>query len=121
MLALTEPQTSGRTLEIGGPDNLTKRQVVQMYERVLGRSASVRFVPVAAMRIMAPLVRPFRPVLSRLMEAAVFGDTTDQTFDVADIPPKYRGPMTHVEDFIRVRAGAGSTTMSNDQLREPRS
>jgi uncharacterized protein YbjT (DUF2867 family) len=121
VLALTEPQTSGKTLEIGGPDNLTKRQVVQMYEHVLGLSASVRFVPVAAMRIMAPLVRPFRPVLSRLMEAAVFGDTTDQTFDVADIPPDYRGPMTHVEDFIRVRAGAARMSTGNDRLRGPRS
>jgi NADH dehydrogenase len=112
VLALTEPQTSGKTLEIGGPDNITKRQVVQMYERVLGRSAIVRSVPVAAMRIMAPLVRPFHPVLSRLMEAAIFSDTTDQTFDVSDIPPQYRGPMTPVEDFIRVRAGAAqmSTT-----------
>jgi uncharacterized protein YbjT (DUF2867 family) len=105
VLELTEPQTSGKTLEIGGPDNITKRQVVQTYERALGRSASVRYVPVAAMRIMAPLVRPFRPVLSRLMEVAIFSDTTDQTFDIGDIPTKYSGPMTRVEDFIRARAG----------------
>jgi len=28
---------------------------------------------------------------------------------VAEIPPKYRGPMTHVEDFIRVHAAAVPT------------
>jgi uncharacterized protein YbjT (DUF2867 family) len=108
VLALTNPQTSGKTLEVGGPDNITKRQVVQMYERFLGRSASVRYVPVAAMRIMAPLLQPFRPVLSRLMRAAVWSDTSDQTFDVGEIPPHYRGPLTHVEDFIRMRAGAAA-------------
>ena len=103
VLALIEPRMSGKTLEIGGPDNVTKRAIVQVYERVLGRSASVRCVPVAAMRILAPLVRPFRPVLSRLMEAAIFSDTTDQTFDAGDIPPQYRASMTRVEDFIRMR------------------
>ena len=121
VLALTEPQASGRTLDIGGPDNVTKRQVVQMYERALGRSASVRCVPVAAMRIIAPIVRPFRPVLSRLMEAAVFSDTTDQTFDVAGLPPEFHGPMTHVEDFIRVRVGEAGMSMNRDRVREQRS
>lgn len=77
-----------------------------MYERFVERSAIVRYVPVAAMRIMAPLLRPFRPVLGRLMTAAVWSDTTDQTFDVAAIPPQFRGPSTHVEDFVRVRTGA---------------
>lgn len=104
VLALTEPRMSGKTLEIGGPDNVTKREVVQMYERVLGRSASVRCVPIAAMRILAPIVRPFRPVLSRLMEAAIYSDTTDQTFDVSALPQQYRGSLTRVEDFIRTRA-----------------
>lgn len=105
VLALTDPQTS-KLLEIGGADNVTKRQVVQMYERVLGRSASVRYVPVTAMRVMAPLVRPFRPVLSRLMRVAIWSDTIDQTFDIREIPPHYARPLTHVEDFVRTRASA---------------
>ena len=106
VLALTDPRMNGRTLEIGGPDNVTKREVVHMYENVLGRSASVRHVPVAAMRVMAPLVRPFSPVVSRLMSVSVWSDTSDQTFDVGKIPGEYRPPSTHVEDFIRAQAGA---------------
>ena len=42
------------------------------------------------------------------MEAAIFSDTTDQTFDVGEIPQQYRGSMTRVEDFIRMRTRASA-------------
>lgn len=106
VLALTNPRMNGRTLEIGGPDNVTKREVVRIYESVLGRNARVRHVSVTVLRIMAPLVRPISPVMSRLMTAALWSDTSDQTFDVGQIPSEYPRPSTHVEDFIRARVGA---------------
>ena len=46
--ALADPNAAGRTLEIGGPDNVTRNEVVAIYEKRLGRPATVRRVPVAA-------------------------------------------------------------------------
>jgi crotonobetainyl-CoA:carnitine CoA-transferase CaiB-like acyl-CoA transferase len=45
--------------------------VVRLYERCLGRPAQVRAIPLGAMRVMAPLLRPFRPVVSRLLTMAI--------------------------------------------------
>jgi uncharacterized protein YbjT (DUF2867 family) len=99
--ALEGPGMSARTLELGGPDNVTRRQVVELYERYAGRSAKVTYVPVVLMRMMSPLVRPFMPVVSRLLDASIWGDTTDQTFASSSLPPDIPSRPTSVEAFVR--------------------
>jgi NADH dehydrogenase len=100
-LALTAPATRERTYDVGGPDNVSRREVVAMYERHAGRRAKVRYVPVGVMRAMAPLLRPIAPVPSRLMGMSVWGETTDQTFDANAMPQELPPPTTHVDDFVR--------------------
>ncbi|HEY3565430.1 MAG TPA: hypothetical protein VGL96_10540, partial [Casimicrobiaceae bacterium] len=87
--------------DVGGPDNVSRRQVVAMYERHAGRSARVRYVPVGVMRAMAPMLRPIAPVPSRLMRMSLWGETTDQTFDANTMPRELPQPTTHVDDFVR--------------------
>lgn len=99
-IALTQPLMSGRTLELGGPDNVTRREIVAMYEREARRSAKVTYVPIAVMRAISPLLRPFNPVISRLMDVSVWSDTTDQTFDVRTLPQDLPAPTTQVSTFI---------------------
>lgn len=101
--ALADPDAAGRTLEIGGPDNVTRNEVVAMYEKRLGRPATVRHVPVALMRALAPILRPFQPVASRLMTVAVWSETADQTFDFDARTERYPRPVTHVRDFVAQR------------------
>jgi len=102
--ALLNDGMSGRTLELGGPDNVTKRQIVELYERYTGRKAKVRYVPVGLMRVMSPLLRQINPVVSRLMAASVWGETTDQTFDVGRLPPDIPASSTQVDAFVRGHA-----------------
>ncbi len=106
VLALTDPRMKGKTIEVGGPDNVTKNQIAQLYGMFSGHPASVNHVPDGMMRVMSPIMRPLQPVLSRLMAFSVWGDTTDQTFDPQDLLKEYPMSMIHVEDFIRERAKA---------------
>ncbi len=106
VLALTDPRLKNKTLEVGGPDNVTKNAIARMYGAFSSRPVRVSHVPDIMMRIMSPVIQPFQPVLSRLMAFSVWGDTTDQTFDAHDLLEKYPMTMTHVEDFIRDRAHA---------------
>ena len=96
------------TLHLGGPDNICKRDVVRLYEKYLGRPARVRSVPFGAMRVMAPLLRPFQPVVSRLLTMAIWSETTDQTFDPRDLPPGHSIPLTGVEAFVRKQTGTSA-------------
>jgi len=102
-VALTAREMRHRTLELGGPHNPTRRQIVQMYERETGRTAKVRYVPVALMRAFGPWLRPINPVVSRLMGASVWGEMVDQTFDARTIPPDVPLPSTTVDAFIHAQ------------------
>lgn len=98
--ALTGQRMSRRTLELGGPDNVTRRDIVAMYERQAGLSAKVTYVPPALMRALSPLIRPVNPVVSRLMDVSVWGETTDQTFDVRALPQDVAVALTSVDTFV---------------------
>jgi uncharacterized protein YbjT (DUF2867 family) len=101
VIALTEPRMKGCTIEMGGPDNVTKNQVAEMYGRFSGKKPKVTNVPTGVMKVMAPLMRPFQPVISRLMTLSVWTDTTDQTFDNSSMLQEFPMNMTRIEDFVR--------------------
>ena len=101
VIALTDPRMKGCTIEMGGPDNVTKNQIANMYSRFSGKKAKVSRVPVGMMKVMAPIMRPIQPVLSRLMTLSVWTDTTDQTFDPTSFLQEFPMTLTPVEDFIR--------------------
>jgi uncharacterized protein YbjT (DUF2867 family) len=101
VLALNDPKLKGRTIEMAGCDNVTKNQIAEMYGRFSGQKPKVTNVPAGVMKVMAPLMRPFQPVISRLMLLSVWGDTTDQTSDPNVMLQEFPMTLTRVEDFIR--------------------
>jgi uncharacterized protein YbjT (DUF2867 family) len=103
LLALTDPKLKNCTIETGGPDNVTKNQIADIYSQLSGKQAKVSHVPVGMMRVMSPIMRPFQPVISRLMAVSVWADTTDQTFDSTDMLQQFPMTLMHVEDFIRAQ------------------
>lgn len=100
LLALNMPQMAGKVIEVGGPENWTNLEVVRLYERLAGRQAKVSHVPLGALRVMAPLVRPFHPGLSQVMRTSIWFDTTDQTFDPGQTLQKYPIPLIKLEDWV---------------------
>ena len=105
ILALTDSRLRNRAIEIGGCDNVTKNQVAEMYGRFSGKKPKVTHVPTGVMKLMAPILRPFQPVVSRLMLVSVWADTTDQTFDPSAMLKDFPMALTRIEDFIREQAG----------------
>ncbi|MBN2146601.1 MAG: SDR family oxidoreductase [Anaerolineales bacterium] len=101
VLALTDPRLKNRTIDIGGPDNVSKNQVVKLYEKHSGRTAKVTHVPTGVMKVMGPILRPIQPVISRLMSFSVWADITDQHFDPAAMLKEFPVTLTRVEDFVQ--------------------
>lgn len=108
VLALTDPRLKNRVIEIGGPDNITRNQIAEMYGRFSGRKPKLTHVPTGMMRVMAPLLRPVQPVVSRLMTFSVWGDTTSQTFNPETMLKEFPMNLTRVEDFIREQVNGNS-------------
>ena len=53
-------------ITLGGPEVLTRREIVELAFEVLGRPAKIRRVPPGLVRAMAPLLRPLSPRVADL-------------------------------------------------------
>lgn len=69
--ALESNALRSRTTVIGGPDYLTRLEVLGIIEEALGRTARRRHVPVPAMRTIKFLVGGFHPGLRYLLDLAI--------------------------------------------------
>jgi NADH dehydrogenase len=111
-LALIDPGLSRTILTVGGPENLTFNQLVGEIEHVAGRKAVVRHVPLAMMRLLSLVVRPFKPDLAGMIGAGIAFDTVDMTTDTADLRRRFpQIELTRLADVLgRQRAGSSTAT-----------
>jgi len=103
LIALEDPDLLGKTIEIGGPENLETVDVVEVYEQLSGHKAQVSHVPRGALRVMSPLLRPFHPGLSQVMALSLHEDVHGSYFDAALLLERYPLKQTSVEEYARAR------------------
>jgi NADH dehydrogenase len=82
-LALRDGSLRGRTIDVGGPEDLTGMEVVRLYERTRGAPARVVHLPVGLARTVAAILRPLHPGVSQVVQSAVLADTEDHRFKSA--------------------------------------
>lgn len=101
LLALQDEQARDQSIEIGGPENLSLLQFAETVERVTGRPATKRHIPLALMRIMRPLTLPINPAFSRQIASGIIMDTHDMTFDPTATLARYPMRLTRLEEVVR--------------------
>jgi uncharacterized protein YbjT (DUF2867 family) len=77
---LARPEIKNEAIEAGGPSNLSQNDLATLVERRLNRPARRRHVPVVAMRLLPPIVRPFNEVAARLMTLGLYAATESKPF-----------------------------------------
>ena len=63
--AIEDPALRTRTLEIGGPDNVTFNELVATMKRVAGVDGAVRHIPRSMLRVMAAVAGAMNATLAR--------------------------------------------------------
>lgn len=101
--ALVGSRFIGQTVTIGGPQNLTSREVAAVFERVSGKPAAILHVPLSVVRGMAAVLTPLHEGVGRILSATIVAETTDQTFDRASSPLTTGLPSTTLEAWARAR------------------
>jgi NADH dehydrogenase len=81
VVRLTLADDPPRTVEFGGPDALTLKQAVEVFERALGEPIRRRHVPRTAIRLGAVALARFRPALASVMGGALAADLQPATWD----------------------------------------
>jgi len=100
VIALTDPKAHNQTIDIGGPQNLTSKQVAEIYAQVAGVELKSTIIPRFVPKIMSKIVKPFHTGLSDVMTAVVDSDTRSKAFDVSDTLKTYSVQLTSLEDWL---------------------
>jgi uncharacterized protein YbjT (DUF2867 family) len=109
--SVSDPSLRNQVLDIGGPENLTFREVVQGVQRVTGVTGVVRHVPLPALRLTASVMRPFNATLARQAQAAVVMDTHDMAWDPRALQARVPGfALTRLDDVVRRDYRAATAT-----------
>ena len=99
--AITDPTTRGKTLEIGGPDNLTLKELARAVQTAAGRTSPPRHVPRAMLRLTAATIGRVKPELGRQTRAALVMDRVDLSFDAAPLHRDYPDlPTTSLAEIL---------------------
>jgi len=94
---------SGRTLEIGGPDNVSNREVAAMYE-VRARRGRVYHLPLGAARVIANVIRPLHEGIARVLDLACVPDRLfRETWQSQALLAEFPRSLTAVDTFIDER------------------
>lgn len=108
LIAFEDGRAAGDTIVVGGPEEWTNMQVVDMYARLAGRQAQVSHIPLGVLRVMSAVLRPFHPGLSQVMQTSIWHDITDQSCDMRHTLSKYPIEMTWLEDWVQDHLPDGS-------------
>lgn len=101
--ALTEDDLNGRTLEIGGPDNLSNREVAVMYQERT-RQGRIYHLPLGAAKVLASLARPVHEGIARLLDmSTVPDDEMPETWQPGKLLAEFPRRLTTVDAFIDER------------------
>ncbi|HEY0872155.1 MAG TPA: SDR family oxidoreductase [Vicinamibacterales bacterium] len=99
---LDHPDAINAVIDIFGPENLSLLDVAAVFERVNGSPARKQFLPVAVMKVLSRLVRPFNLVFARQVAAGALMATVPQEVDPAS-RGEWNVAMTRLEDWVRDR------------------
>ncbi len=115
-IAFENSRTRNEVIEVGGLENLTLNQVAETFERVSGRQAKKRHIPLPMMRAMSILMQPINPALSRQIRLGVFMDTANLCYDITEMSRTFGVQLTTMEDIARRVVTSAGSASSDEQV-----
>jgi uncharacterized protein YbjT (DUF2867 family) len=77
---LGRSEVVNEAVDAGGPSDISQNDLVTLIERRLKSSGKRRHIPLAALRLLPPVVRPFSEVTARLMTLGYYAATESKPF-----------------------------------------
>jgi NADH dehydrogenase len=96
-----------KVVQIAGPENLSRNEVVKLYASALNIKPRIRHVPVAVLNVLSKVINPFHEGIGRIMRFSAYNDVADATMDPSNSILRFGLQPTTVETFIRKQVAAG--------------
>lgn len=99
--AVGERTMLGEVLEVGGPQDLSMLEFVDVFQRGTGVSGTVGRMPPLVMRLTAMAMTPVLPAIARQIRAGIVMDTEPMAFDASAVRSRYPSiPNTALIDVV---------------------
>ena len=102
----THPELQGRDWPIAGPESMSHRDALTVFEEVYGTTASVQSAPAWLVRGLSHVVMPFREDLASVMQII----SSDLSTMTVETPSELR---SHLEPMLTVRKFAARQKAQN--------
>jgi uncharacterized protein YbjT (DUF2867 family) len=77
---LARPEIVNEAIDVGGPSNVSQNDLAAIVERRFKSKGKRRHIPVVAMRLLPPLVKPFNELAARMMTLGLYSATEAKPF-----------------------------------------
>ncbi len=105
--ALCQADLAGRTIDFGGWENLTDRDVVAVYARLTGEAAKVRTIPAGLLRIASVLITPFHAGIARILRSPqLLAGRRDLCIDTPNAADRLGIEPVRLADYAKARFDA---------------
>jgi len=94
-----------RCVNIAGPENISRNQIAQLYGRHLGITPKVTHLPVAMLKVLSVVIKPFHPGIARIMKLSAFNDKADTTMNTNESICQWGLKPITPEEFISKMVG----------------
>jgi uncharacterized protein YbjT (DUF2867 family) len=100
--AIVDPALRGQTIEVGGPENLSVTEFLDVFRSESASNGKVGHVPLAGMRIGAILMKLMDPSMARTIQGAIVMDTRPQSFNASETRRSFPSiPVTSLAEVVR--------------------
>jgi uncharacterized protein YbjT (DUF2867 family) len=102
---LERPEIRDEVIDLGGPSTISAVAFAELIGRHLGRPVKIKHIPLAALKLLPPLIRPFNEFAARLMSMGYFSGSNDHRLDHWRVAAERFGmqPVTVEEWLARAR------------------
>jgi uncharacterized protein YbjT (DUF2867 family) len=104
LLGLDSSRAHSETIEIGGPENLTRLDVVRYYERSLAVQARVRHIPLPVLRATRSVMARVHEGIAQALLCTLVSETTEQSFDCREMIARHGIHPTPLGTWLTQRA-----------------
>jgi uncharacterized protein YbjT (DUF2867 family) len=109
--AILTTDFAGQVVEIGGPDNLTDREIASLYARLAGVPLRIQALPPSVLAVLAAAATPIHGGVANLLRLPLTMDSwPGLTFDASGVAALIGRPPEALEDFARARMIAGAAS-----------
>jgi uncharacterized protein YbjT (DUF2867 family) len=100
--AIVDPALHGQTIEVGGPENLSVTEFLDVFRSETASNGKVGHVPLAGMRVGAMVMKLMDPSMARTIQGAIVMDTRPQSFNATETRRSFPSiPVTTLAEVVR--------------------